>query len=323
MSSRGVVSPSAKRRLRSPSKRSEPVEDETVVYSSSKNSVFSLSAPDWLVPYLSPNPKKRDGEWFFLWYSAVWIGFFAIVLLFRLWENISDLGYATIGLIACVPCIAIPLIWPLPSEARQSWLNRYSVKANIWVAAFNFIGNYFWTHYFFALLGAKYTFPIAFEFNKIPPVCFLLTQPYFLTYHAFSNLILRYVRAKVEKSNKWLRFATICVVVGLVALFWSFAETKTIESFPYYSFADRDRMYQIGITFYALYFIVSFPMFFRLDEEVGSRWDWSKSLIDSLAAAMIVFTLCDFWRLAIGNIIPGKAVDTLPFLVNNSGPKTN
>lgn len=98
MSSRGVVSPSAKRRLRSPSKRSEPVEDETVVYSSSKNSVFSLSAPDWLVPYLSPNPKKRDGEWFFLWYSAVWIGFFAIVLLFRLWEVRVKMAFAMGGM---------------------------------------------------------------------------------------------------------------------------------------------------------------------------------------------------------------------------------
>jgi cycloeucalenol cycloisomerase len=265
---------------------------------------------------LSENVHKRDGEWFFLWYSAVWIGFFALVLVFRLWEGISDLGYALIGLAACVPCVAIPLIWPLPSEARQQWYNRYSFKANIWVAAFNFIGNYFWTHYFFALLGASYTFPIKYQLNKIPPVCFLLTQPYFQTYHAFSNLILRYVRRKLADSNYWLRMAAVCLVIALVSLFWAFAETKTIESFPYYSFTDRDNMYRIGLTFYALYFIVSFPMFIRLDEDKQIRWDWSKTLIDSLAAAMIVFTLCDFWRLIIGNINPGKSVNTLPFLID-------
>jgi hypothetical protein len=32
-------------------------------------------------------------------------------------------------------------------------------QANVWVAIFGFIGNYFWTHYFFNLLGAAYTLP--------------------------------------------------------------------------------------------------------------------------------------------------------------------
>lgn len=30
---------------------------------------------------------------------------------------------------------------------------------NVWMAIFGFIGNYFWTHYFFNLLGAAYTLP--------------------------------------------------------------------------------------------------------------------------------------------------------------------
>lgn len=32
-------------------------------------------------------------------------------------------------------------------------------QANVWIAIFSYIGNYFWTHYFFTVLGAKYTFP--------------------------------------------------------------------------------------------------------------------------------------------------------------------
>jgi cycloeucalenol cycloisomerase len=202
-------------------------------------------------------------------------------------QGISDLGYNTIGLIACVPCIAIPLIWPSPEEAKVEWYKRYTFKANVWVAAFNFIGNYFWTHYFFALLGASYTFPIKYTLNKIPPVCFLLTQPYFQTYHAFSNLLLRFVRRKMRPT--WLRFFVACLTVLAVALFWALAETVTISSFPYYSFTDRTRMYQIGTGFYALYFIVSFPMFIRIDEDGSTKWTWNKALIDSLAAAMIVF----------------------------------
>jgi cycloeucalenol cycloisomerase len=33
--------------------------------------------------------------------------------------------------------------------------------------------------------------------------------------------------------------------------------------FPYYEFVDRDVMYKVGSLFYAIYFIVSFPMFSR------------------------------------------------------------
>lgn len=34
--------------------------------------------------------------------------------------------------------------------------------------------------------------------------------------------------------------------------------------FPYYDFVDREAMYKVGCLFYAIYFIVSFPMFLRL-----------------------------------------------------------
>lgn len=33
--------------------------------------------------------------------------------------------------------------------------------------------------------------------------------------------------------------------------------------FPYYQFVDRASMYTVGSLFYAIYFIVSFPMFLR------------------------------------------------------------
>ena len=33
--------------------------------------------------------------------------------------------------------------------------------------------------------------------------------------------------------------------------------------FDYYTFVDKDAMYRVGSLFYALYFVVSFPMFFR------------------------------------------------------------
>lgn len=32
-------------------------------------------------------------------------------------------------------------------------------QANLWIIIFSYVGNYFWTHYFFTVLGASYTFP--------------------------------------------------------------------------------------------------------------------------------------------------------------------
>lgn len=39
-------------------------------------------------------------------------------------------------------------------------------QANIWIAIFSFIGNYFWTHYFYKVLGASYTF-VSWRLNDV------------------------------------------------------------------------------------------------------------------------------------------------------------
>ena len=46
----------------------------------------------------------------------------------------------------------------------------------------------------------------------------------------------------------------------------AFMETLTIAHFPYYDFEDRDMAYTVGSAFYGLYFVVSFPVYFALDE---------------------------------------------------------
>jgi len=40
--------------------------------------------------------------------------------------------------------------------------------------------------------------------------------------------------------------------------------------------------------------VVSFPMFYRLDEAAGENWPLSKVVIDALAASMLAFYLLDF-----------------------------
>ena len=51
----------------------------------------------------------------------------------------------------------------------------------------------------------------------------------------------------------------------------AFMESLTICGFPYYSFEDRDMAYTLGSAFYGIYFLVSFPMFLRVDENVRAN----------------------------------------------------
>lgn len=79
--------------------------------------------------------------------------------------------------------------------------------------------------------------------------------------------------------------------------------------FPYYTFVDRGKMYTVGSLFYAIYFFVSFPWFFLMDEDVvtGPRprrpWTVGQAATDALAASMLVTILLDLWRLGMGPII--------------------
>jgi len=78
-------------------------------------------------------------------------------------------------------------------------------------------------------------------------------------------------------------------------------------------------MYIIGSTFYALYFVVGFPMFVRINRKMTLF----QTILESFASCMIVFCLCDFWRLFMGGRM-GKGVDiatknassSLPFSSN-------
>ena len=84
----------------------------------------------------------------------------------------------------------------------------------------------------------------------------------------------------------------------------------------------------VGSLFYAIYFFVSFPMFYRIDEEefvlsrtMNATWPLSRIVIDSLAASMLVTILLDLWRLMMGPLIDTTHLpshissrETLPWL---------
>ncbi|MCD9640617.1 Bifunctional protein GlmU [Datura stramonium] len=264
------------------------------------NKVTSSTSSLWL----AQNPSKRWGEVFFLLYTPFWLTLcLGVVVPYKLYEDFTEWEYLLVGLVSAVPALIVPMIFVGKADRNIAWKDRYWVKANLWIAIFTYVGNYFWTHYFFTVLGASYTFP-SWRMNNVPHTTFLLAHVCFLFYHVSANMTLRrlqYAIADLPQNIQWA-FKTGWILA--YAYFIAYLETLAISNFPYYDFVDRAVMYKVGSLFYAIYFIVSYPMFFRVDEKPGDSWDLPRVSIDALGAAMLVTILLDLWRLFLGPIVP-------------------
>lgn len=268
------------------------------------------------------NPQKREYEIYALSYTVVWIGIFAIVIILQMYEQFNENSYMILCVSVSLPYLLQPIVAPLKTEKSLPLFQRYSFKANVWIFIFGFIGNYWYTHYFYRVLKAKYTFP-AHRLNDVPIALFFATHFYFITYHTFSNLILRMIETRYVKSFN--RTVLFWVAVLAFSYFTAFMETLTISSFPYYSFEDRFMAYTLGSAFYGIYFIVSFPVFYRLDEKdaiVSDEVNYEKylesketltkefnkvkvytlreTIMESMGTSMIVLLGLDFCRLLCG-----------------------
>lgn len=139
---------------------------------------------------------------------------------------------------------------------------------------------------------------------QVPITLYFMTHAYFCFYHSISNLLIRRVRTAFQHVGKKVEYLSEALLVFLLSYITAYGETLTISHFPYYDFLDREKMYSVGSLFYAMYFFVSFPLFFRIDEEVHPSKHFSlwRVVIDSLGASMLVTLLLDFWRISFGGI---------------------
>eukprot|EP01025_Chloroclados_australasicus_P033803 TRINITY_DN3455_c0_g1_i3.p2 TRINITY_DN3455_c0_g1~~TRINITY_DN3455_c0_g1_i3.p2 ORF type:complete len:265 (-),score=9.61 TRINITY_DN3455_c0_g1_i3:66-860(-) len=243
------------------------------------------------IRWFARNPSKRWCEIFFLVYSPSWmIWALCIIVPFQLYERFDELSYFLVGFCAASPVIALPMLFQSRGDLDKPWYDRFWVKANLWIAIYSFIGNYFWTHYFYRVLGAAYTMK-AWRLNDVPIVMYLMTHAYFCFYHALSNVLIRRVRTGTQSMGKLVQFLSTFTLVFTLSYFTAFMETLTISHYPYYTHKDKMMMYTVGSLFYAIYFFVSFPMFYALEEDVldskNKKSLWQVS-VDSLGAGMLV-----------------------------------
>ncbi|KAD4889086.1 hypothetical protein E3N88_21159 [Mikania micrantha] len=252
--------------------------------------------------WLASNPSKRWGELFFLFYTPFWLTLcLGIVVPYKLYEDFQELEYLLLGLVSVLPAFLIPIFVVGKADRNLGWKDRY--WASVWIIIFSYVGNYFWTHYFFTVLGASYTFP-SWKMNNVPHTTFLLTNVCFLFYHVTSNLTLRRLQHSVAHLPQKTQWIIKSAWILALSYFIAYLETVAISNFPYYTFVDRTLMYKVGSLFYAIYFLVSFPMFLRIDEKAGDQWDLPRVAVDALGAAMLVTIILDLWRLFLGPIVP-------------------
>ncbi|GKY92557.1 hypothetical protein MPSEU_000225900 [Mayamaea pseudoterrestris] len=232
-------------------------------------------------------PSKRAYEQWVALYTPVWILAFGVIVGFKLYEHYSAVSYLVVCVGLALPLLLQPIMYPSAGvfnspDALRPLHQRYSFKANAWMAVYSFIGNYYYTHYFYSVLKAKYTMP-AHRLNNVPLALYFATHFYFSTYHLLSNMMLRWVETSFACTlRRKLLFGAVIVAFAYMT---AFTETLTISAYPDYSFENREQAYTLGSAFYGIYFLVSFPAFYYFDRNVDHDDDLVASTTTNGSAA--------------------------------------
>ena len=283
------------------------------------NSAQQQSSQQSSIPLQLPNPHTEPSKYcyeIFSWYyTIIWIGIFGFIVVSQCYEHLTAWGYIGVCGGLALPLMTQPLLYPQASaptvdgkvvrnpDTQRPFHQRYSTKATLYLITYAFIGNYWYTHYFYSVLKAKYTMP-AHRLNDVPIAMFLATHFYFCTYHVcVSNGLLRFVDRTYNKGL--MKRVLFWYTILFLSYFTAFMETLTISSFPYYSFEDRTMAYVWGSAFYGIYFIVSFPGFYYFDVHVDDKAQTRPvNLMETFTTAcghgMMILTLLDFVRLYLG-----------------------
>jgi cycloeucalenol cycloisomerase len=259
----------------------------------------------------SSNPDKAWVERFFLAYTPIWISLMAVMMFTGWagsWGNAALLAHS---LVVALPVLLVPMYLARRHPSAQPWHQRYWFKANVYLAIFSFIGNYFGSAYFFDVLGMVYGFGnasthleaslVGSSHQRVPLIMYFYTQAYFMTYHATANIALRQLR-RLRLPYPKLFFAFCVCAVGYA---WAWAETKGMANpmmADLFHYEKMDFMLRYGSAIYALYFIASFPIYSLMDERIEKPWSLAQAAAGALSAGMITLTLLDFAAKWVGRL---------------------
>lgn len=272
--------------------------------------------------WFSKNADKAWAEKYYLCFIPIFFAYNALVQKMG-WLDVGNFWHVAQNLIMWLPyCVLLPL-W-LRRNSGIPWSQSYWFKFNIYIAVFIFYATYFHTEYFFDVLGIRYRFPqvtlyldsallgpdeatAMAEFKKIPLGMYLNSIAFFVVYHTASVVCMRRVRTLTLDASAATRHVLWALTVAVTAYFFAWAETFfyiTGDASINVWYVDIPRMLSLGSVCYALYFIVSFPNVYRLDEaENGERWSISRTVIEASFVSMLTLLLLDLFTWVVGPIV--------------------
>lgn len=272
--------------------------------------------------WFSQNPDKAWAEKFFLTFVPVFFVYNGFVQAMG-WLDTNTFWHVVQNFGMWVPyCVLLPAF--LRRHSGVAWQESYWFKFNLYMFVFVFFVTYFHTEYFFDVLGLRYRFDdvtiwfdsalvgpdeatAAADYKKVPPGMYLNAVAFFVVYHALAVVCIRRVRTMTLGWGRRAQGLAWVLIVGAAALFFAWAETRlyiTQAATTNVWYVDLDAMLLWGSVFYSLYFVVSFPSIYRMDEEMSvARWSISRTLIEASAAGGISLLLIDLWAGFLGPIV--------------------
>ena len=110
------------------------------------------------LPCPETQPSKLAYEQFVSAYTPVWMGLFGIIVVFQLYEDFTAMSYLYVCGGLSLPFLLQPILLPSGGfnspDAKRPLLERYAFKANVWIAVYSFVGNYWYTHCKYCLLDS-------------------------------------------------------------------------------------------------------------------------------------------------------------------------
>ena len=251
---------------------------------------------------LTLSPSQRYIERLYLSFSPVWMAIIAYCMLTHCFAKWGDLGHMLLGLALSVPLWLAPILLPPPEEVGQPLLARHSTKANLFIALMSFLQCYFGSAMFFEGLGMQYHFPTKISWNGTPLFLYFVTISYFSTYYALMRLGLRLAVAKRTNPSSLL----VWMLIALLSYSMAFGETFFMASeslSAFFSYANRQKALLVGSVCYGTLFLISLPVFLRIDEDVhrptptaGLFWQTMGANLLILCAYELYKVLLPLWR---------------------------
>lgn len=260
--------------------------------------------------WFSLNEDKAWAEKLFLWFIPVFLAY-NLAMQKTGWLDSGTFWHITQNALMWLPfCVFLP--WFLRRGSGIPWYGSYWFKANLFMFWWVFLATYFHTEYFFEMLGLRYRFPevslyfdsalvgpaegsALAEYKKVPLGMYLNSVAFFLVYHNSAVIFMRRIRTMTSHLSGIAASLAWCAIVAFTAIFWAWAETYmyiTDDAAANVWYENLDQMLLFGSLFYSLYFLVSFPIYYRLDD-TEDRWSLSRVLIEASALGMLSMLLID------------------------------